>query len=98
MPQIWAIALPNVARTSPTLPPSAISTLAISGMPRARQHDADIVEDRGDRRMRLVHRDLHGADAREVRQDGVGHRAGRALQQLVIGVLNAAVVVATTSA
>src|SRR4051794_10465650 len=87
MPQIWAIALRNVARTSPTLPPSAISTLAMSGLPRARQHDADIVEDRGDWRMRLVHGDLHRADAREMRQDGIGDSTGRALQKLVIGVL-----------
>src|SRR5947209_2246304 len=87
MPQIWETALPNVARTSPTLPPSAMRTLAMSGMPRARQHDADIVEDRRDRRMRLVDGDLHRADAREVRQDAVRDRAGRALQQLVVGVL-----------
>src|SRR5579864_5351951 len=87
MPQIWAIALRNVARTSPTLPPSAISTLAMSGVPRTGQHDADIVEDRGDRRMRLMHGDLHGTDAREMRQDGVGDCTRRALQQLVVGVL-----------
>src|SRR3954463_8963041 len=87
MPQIWAIAFWKVARTSPTLPPSAIRTLAMSGVPRARQHDADVVEDRGDRRMRLVHGDLDRTDARKVRQDGIGDRAGRALQQLVIGVL-----------
>src|SRR5262245_27048263 len=37
--------------------------------------------------MRLVHGDLDGADAREGRKDRVGHRARRALQQLVIGVL-----------
>src|SRR3954447_3009867 len=87
MPQLWAIAFWNVARTSPTLPPSAIRTLAMSGVPRTRQHDSDVVEDRGDRRMRLVHGDLDRTDARKVRQDGIGHRAGRALQQLVIGVL-----------
>src|SRR3954454_19607088 len=87
MPQIWAIAFWNVARTSPTLPPSAIRTLAMSGVPRTRQHDSDVVEDRGDRRMRLVHGDLDRTDAGKERQDGTGHRAGRALQQLVIGVL-----------
>src|SRR3569623_746958 len=87
MPQTWAIALSKVARTSPTLPPSAIRALAISGMPRARQHDADVVEDRRDRRVRLVHGDLDGADARKMRQDGVGDYVDRALQQLVVGCL-----------
>ena len=37
--------------------------------------------------MRLVHGDLDGTDARKGRDDGVGHRAGRALQQLIVGVL-----------
>ncbi len=60
MPQMWEMAFAeNVARTSPTLPPSAISTSAMSGrLPLAHQHHADILEDRGDRRMRLVHGDL----------------------------------------
>src|SRR5215510_2724168 len=56
-------------------------------VPRARQHHADILKDRGDRRMRLVHRDLDGPDARKGRKDRVGHGARRALQELVIGVL-----------
>src|SRR5262245_31628400 len=56
-------------------------------VPRARQNHADILEDRGDRRMRLVHGDLDGADTREGRKDRVGHRARRALQELVIGIL-----------
>src|SRR3954447_6169732 len=88
MPQILAIAFWKVARTSPTLPPSAIRTSAMGRrMPGARQHHADVVEDRGNRRMRLVDGDLDRPDARKRRQDGIGHRAGRAFQQLVIGVL-----------
>src|ERR1700732_4318083 len=88
MPQILEIAFWNVVRTSPTLPPSAIRTLAMRRRwPVPRQHYADILEDRGDRRMRLVDGDLDRADARKCREDGVGDRAGGALQQLVIGVL-----------
>src|SRR4051812_17120236 len=88
MPQILAIAFWKVARTSPTLPPSAIRTSAMGRrMPGARQHHADVVKDRGNRRMRLVDGDLDRPDARKRRQDGIGHRAGGALQQLVIGVL-----------
>src|SRR5258708_27035221 len=89
MPQILAIAFWNVARTSPTLPPSAIRTSAIMRRlrPRAHQDHSDIVEDRGDRRMRLVNGDLDGADAGKRRQYPVGNGAGRAFQQLVIGIL-----------
>src|SRR5512134_642221 len=88
MPQIWEMALLNVARTSPTLPPSAISTSAMSGrLPLARQHHADILEDRGDRRVRLVDGDLDRFDAGKRREDRVGNGAGGALQQFVIGVL-----------
>src|SRR2546430_17616866 len=87
MPQILAMAFWNVARTSPTLPPSAISASAMRGLPRARQHHADVVEDRSDRRVRLVNGDLDGSDARKRRQYGVRHGAGGALQQLVVGVL-----------
>src|SRR5882757_1599426 len=88
MPQILAIAFSKVVRTSPRLPPSAIRTSAMGRrMPGARQHHADVVKDRGDRRMRLVDGDLDRPDARKRRQDGIGHRAGGALQQLVIGVL-----------
>src|SRR6267378_3079746 len=57
------------------------------GLSRARQDHADILEDRGDRRVRLVHPDLDRADARERRQDGIGDGAGRAFEQLVIGIL-----------
>ena len=56
-------------------------------MPVACQHHADVFEDRRDRRVRLMNGDLDGPDARKCRQDGVGYRAGRAFQQLVIGVL-----------
>src|SRR5215207_9711035 len=88
MPQILAMAFRNVARTSPTLPPSAISTSAMSGrMPLARQHHADILEDRGDWRMRLVDGDLDRVDACKRREYRVCNGAGGALQELVIGVL-----------
>src|SRR6476646_571297 len=87
MPQILAMAFRNVARTSPTLPPSAISTSAISGRwPLAHQHHADILEDFGDRRMRLVDRDLDRVDAWERREDRILNRAGCAFQKLVMGV------------
>src|SRR5258708_7587974 len=87
MPQMLAIAFTNVARTSPTLPPSAINTSAMTGLSAsAGQDHPDVVEDRGDRRVRLVHGDLERADAGECGQNGVGNRPGRALQQLVIGV------------
>ena len=56
-------------------------------LPLACQDHADIVENRGDRRVRLVNGDLDGADARERRQYGVGDRAGGAFQELVIGIL-----------
>src|SRR6202522_515200 len=88
MPQMLAIARWNVARTSPTLPPSAIRASAMRRwLPGARQDDADIVENRGDRRVRLVHGHLDGADARKRGQYGVGNGAGGALQQFIIGIL-----------
>src|SRR5882757_8418620 len=93
MPHMLEMAFWNVARTSPTLPPSAISTSAMKNMilsgrlPVAQQDHADIVEDRRDRRVRFVDGDLDRADARKRRQDGIGHRAGGAFQQFVIGVL-----------
>src|SRR3954470_25010921 len=88
MPQILEMAFRNVARTSPTLPPSAISTSAMSGrLPLADQHHADILEDRSNRRMWLVHGDLDRVDTCKRREYRVGHGAGGALQQLVIGVL-----------
>src|ERR1700751_114212 len=87
MPQIDAIAFSNVARTSPTLPPSAIRTLAmLQWMPVAGQYHADILEDRGDRRVRLVHGDLDCSNAQEGRQDSIRDRAGGARQELVVGV------------
>src|SRR5258707_3524483 len=93
MPQMLEMAFSNVARTSPTLPPSAISTSAmkniiLSGrLPGAHQDHTDVLEDRGDRRMRLVDGDLDRTDARECGQDGIGDGASRALQQLVVDVL-----------
>src|ERR1700722_11340855 len=87
MPQMLAFSFWNVARTSPTLPPSAIRTSAMRGMlPGTGQDHADIVEDRGDRRVRLVNGDLDGAEAWKRRQDGIGDGAGGAFQQFVIGV------------
>src|SRR4029079_13140276 len=86
MPQILAMAFRNVARTSPTLPPSAISTSAMSGrVPLADQHHADILEDRGNRRMWLVHGDLDRVDPRKCCENRVGYGTGGALQQRVVG-------------
>src|SRR5712671_4169995 len=88
MPQILAIAFWNVARTSPTLPPSAIRTSAMRRLrPRARQDHADILENRGDRRVRLMNGDLDRADPRKRPQYRVGNGASRAFQQLVISIL-----------
>src|SRR5438445_7752683 len=88
MPQILAIAFWNVARTSPTLPPSAIRTSAMRRLrPRARQDYPDIVENRSDRRVRLMNGDLDRADAGKRPQYRVGNGAGRAFQQLIIGIL-----------
>src|SRR5581483_8409943 len=56
-------------------------------MATARQHHADILENLGNRRMRLVHRDFHGAHPRKRGQDGIRNRTGRALEQSVLGVL-----------
>src|SRR5213076_3205022 len=78
MPQILAIAFWNVARTSPTLPPSAIRTSAMRRLrPRARQDYPDIVENRSDRRVRLMNGDLDRADAGKRPQYRVGNGAGR---------------------
>src|SRR3954466_9715833 len=93
MPQMLEMAFWNVARTSPTLPPSAISTSAMKNMilsgrlPCARQHHADVVEDRSDRRVRLVDGDLDDIDARKRHQDRIGDGASRPLQQFVIDIL-----------
>src|SRR6185437_3717023 len=88
MPRILAMAFRNVWRTSPMFPPSAIRTSAMGGwLARAGQDHADIVEDRGDRGVRFVHGYLDCVDAGKGCQDGVGHGAGGAFQQLVIGVL-----------
>src|SRR5438067_13067099 len=82
------MSLMNIAQTSPTLLTSSNSTSAMSGrLLLARQHHADILEDRGDRRMRLVHGDLDRIDARKRCQYRICNSAGGALQELVIGVL-----------
>ena len=62
----------------------------------AGEDDADVLKNRGDRRVRLVHGDLDGADAGKRGQNGVGDGAGGAFQQLVIGVLECRVAVVTT--
>src|SRR5882672_11278811 len=88
MPQILAIAFWNVARTSPTLPPSAIRTSATRRrLPAAGQDHANIFENRGDRGVRLVNGDLDRRDARKRRQYGLGDGASRAFQQLIVGIL-----------
>src|SRR4051794_37784663 len=88
MPQILAIALRNVSLMSPTLPPSAISTSAMTMLSAAAGQDhADVVENGGDRGVRLVHADLERADAGKGGQNRVSDGTGGALQQLVIGVL-----------
>ena len=55
-------------------------------MARAHQDDADVIENRGDRGVRLVNGDRDGRDAGKRRQDGVGDRAGCAFQQFIIRV------------
>src|SRR5258705_266113 len=86
MPQILAIAFLKMARTSPTLPPSAINTSAIAGLfSRAGENHADVVEDRGDRRMRLVYgfRHIVGTDDPGPLSRGQNMRGDRAAQPLV---------------
>ena len=56
-------------------------------LPAAGQDDTDIVEDCGDRRVRLVDGDFDRADLRKPTKNGLRDRASRALQQLVVGVL-----------
>src|SRR6516162_7436368 len=85
-----AIAFLNVARTSPTLPPSAINALVgplAMRMPIARQHRADILEDFRNRRVWLVHGDLDGAHPRKGGEDRIGNRARCTLQEPVVAVL-----------
>src|SRR5262249_29483763 len=84
---ISGMARAKVVLTFPTLPPSAISTSAIARLSTGPgQRHADVLEDRGDRRVWLVHGDLDGADAREGGEYGVADSSGGALQQVIIAV------------
>src|SRR6267378_1090559 len=56
-------------------------------LPGACQDHADIVENCGNRGVRLVNGDLDRADARKRPEDGVGNGAGRAFQQFIVGIL-----------
>src|SRR5882672_4665447 len=76
--QSIAIARASVARTSPTLLPSASSASAMAG---ARDGDADVRECGGDRRMRLVNRYPHRRHFCKAREDRIGDRAGGGLDQ-----------------
>src|SRR4051812_44702221 len=83
-----AMARSSVSLTSPTLPPSAISASAIAlsfalSLALAPDRDADIVEGRGDRGVRLVDRDADRRHLAETFEHRIGHRAGRGLDQPV---------------
>src|SRR5580704_7393957 len=82
------IAETKVARTSPTLPPSAMNASAKASAPaallaRALDDDADIVEGSGDRRVRLVHGDANAAHLGVARQHRLGDGAGGRLDQSI---------------
>src|SRR5262245_48431952 len=68
----------KVVRTSPTLPPSASSA---STMALAQDRYADIVEDGGDRRMRLVDGDPHRRHLGEPCEQCLGGNGGGGLDQ-----------------
>src|SRR6266700_2615298 len=76
--QSIVIARASVARTSPRLPPSASSASAMAG---ARDGDTDVAECGGDRRMRLVNGHPHRCHFGKAREDRIGDRAGRGLDQ-----------------
>src|ERR1700741_4703998 len=81
-----AIARSKVARTSPTLPPSAMNASAkvlapAALLPRALDDDADVVEGGGDRSVRLVHGDANAPDLRVMVQHRLGAGAGGASHQ-----------------
>src|SRR3984957_11971333 len=80
-----AMAASKVARTSPTLPPSAMNasakvsapaTLLVAILPRAFDDDADIVEGGGDRGVRLVHGDADAPHLGIMLQHRLGDRTG----------------------
>src|SRR5580692_7768768 len=82
------IARSKVARTSPTLPPSAMNASANVSAPaalwsRALDDDADVVEGRGDRGMWLVHGDANAAHLRVVSQHRLGDGAGGGLDEAI---------------
>src|SRR5580704_1565626 len=80
------IAWSKVARTSPTLPPSAMNASAKASapaalLPRALDDDADVVEGGGDRGVRLVHGNANAADLGVALQHGLGDGAGGGFDQ-----------------
>src|SRR5579884_485530 len=81
-----ATARSKAAGTSPRLPPSPIKASAVRvsdilGRTRACDSNPDVIEGRGDRRMRLVHGDAHAAYFRTACQHRLGYRAGGRLDQ-----------------
>src|ERR1700679_2049988 len=85
-----AIAESKVARTSPILPPSAMNAsanvsapaaLLVAILARALDDDADVVEGRGDRGVRLVHGDADVAHLGVMLQHRLGDGAGARLDQ-----------------
>src|SRR5580700_7488819 len=80
------MAASKVARTSPTLPPSAMNAsakvLALAAiLPRALDDDADVVEGRGDRGVRFVHGDANAVHLGVMLQHRLGDGAGCRLDQ-----------------
>src|ERR1700758_807670 len=77
----------RVARTSPTLPPSAINASAkasaMFAIAAAFDGDADIGESRRYRRVRLVHGNAYGAQRRKTLQQCLGARASGGFNQPV---------------
>src|SRR5260221_7842475 len=82
--QSASMARASVSRVSPTLPPSAISASGIAlALALAVDRDADVVEGRGDRRMRLVDRDADRGHLLKAAEQCIGDGAGRGLYQPV---------------
>src|SRR6202451_1058986 len=81
-----ATAASKVARTSPTLPPSAMNASAKASapaalLPRALDDDADVVEGRGDRGVRFMHGDADAAHLGVALQHRLGDGAGGRFHQ-----------------
>ena len=58
-----------------------MATVTVTILPGARDDDADVVEGRGDRRMRLAHGDANAANLRIVNKHRVGDGACGGLDQ-----------------